>query len=172
MLTNLDHTITFHKITNADDENIPVICEWLYDWWGKQENYSIEKIQSYVKHSLCENRIPQTHCMKVNGMIAGVFQISMYDIDIRPDIYPWLINVYIEESYRGMGLFHHMMVRFETVIQELQLHEIYIYTEKRNLYERFGWEWIEEFETFLSKRDTQHLMRFVRKHDCINEKLL
>ncbi len=35
--------------------------------------------------------------------IIGMFQFTYEDLSVRPDIYPWLANVYIDEKYSKMG---------------------------------------------------------------------
>jgi GNAT superfamily N-acetyltransferase len=62
-----------------------------------------------MKHSLQENRLPQTYGIFVDNKIVGMYQFAYEDLSIRPDIYPWLANVYIDEAYRNKGLCRKMM---------------------------------------------------------------
>lgn len=69
----------------------------------------IEEVKCYLKHSLCkDNRLPQTFIALINDEPVGMYQISMSDdlVESRPDIYPWLVNVYVDEKRRGNGIFY------------------------------------------------------------------
>ena len=35
--------------------------------------------------------------------IIGMYQFTYRDLFMRPDIYPWVANVYIDEKYRNNG---------------------------------------------------------------------
>ena len=90
------------EIINVTDKNsvyIDTCSSWLMDWWGKKEGFSEEKMNVYIKNMINSNEaLPQSFILKENDHIAGCFQLSLSDIDIRPDIYPWLANVYIDEK--------------------------------------------------------------------------
>ena len=92
------------KIIRLEDNNNNIfnkICEWNYNWWGVRNNNSIEEVKCYLKHSLCkDNRLPQTFIALINDEPVGMYQISMSDdlVESRPDIYPWIVNVYVDEK--------------------------------------------------------------------------
>lgn len=152
--------VTITQIVDSTHEGIPVICQWLQKWWGDNENFSARKMETYVKNSLCHTRIPQTYFMEVDGIPAGMFQFSMTDIEVRPDIYPWLINVYIDTRFRGKGLFHFLMAQVKGCAAALGLKELYLFTKHEELYEKFGWEFVEVFDTFQEPDDLQRLYRW------------
>lgn len=56
-----------------------------------------------MQHSLQKDRLPKTYGLFLNDTIIGMFQLTYEDLAVRPDIYPWLANVYIDEKYRKMG---------------------------------------------------------------------
>ena len=65
--------------------------------------HTFEEIKNFVKHSLQESRLPQTYGAFINNEIIGMYQFSYEDLFVRPDIYPWLANVYVDENYRKQG---------------------------------------------------------------------
>ena len=144
------------QITNPDDSVIDLITDWTYQWWGKEEGVTIEKMKYIHQHSVCAGRLPQTFVLYADGRPAGMFQLSMVDADIRPDIYPWLRNVYIDKPFRGKGLSSLSIHSAMEKAQKLGIKELYLFTEHTGLYERYGWEFAECFQTFLPKK-TQRL---------------
>lgn len=137
------------------------ICKWNYNWWGIRNNDSFEKVEYYFKHSLYkDNRLPQTFVALMNNKPVGMYQISMSDdLDSRPDIYPWLINVYVDEEYRGQGICRKLMNTVKDNAQKIGLNELYLYTKHIGLYEKFGWEFVEEVKTFRDDSPIERLYK-------------
>lgn len=137
------------KLTDKDTKILDKICEWNYEWWGKRDNETKEEVKSYMQHCLCENRIPQTFVALENDEPVGMYQFTMADdLNSRPDIYPWLVNVYVDKKYRGQGICKELMSTVLENARKLDINEIYLYTKHKGLYEKYGWEFIEEVETF------------------------
>ena len=66
----------------------------------------------------------------------------------RPDIYPWLTNVYVDEKFRGQGISKILLNSVADNARALGLSKLYLYTKHTNLYERYGWRFVEDVETF------------------------
>ena len=91
------------KIVDIDEETLNIIINWMYNWWGQSNGYTKEEVKCYISHSLHKDKIPQTYGLFLENKIIGIYQITTNDLNIRPDIYPWIANVYIDEKYRGQG---------------------------------------------------------------------
>ena len=151
--------IRIRQITDPDDPAIISMQEWLMGWWGVEQGYNRAKMQSYLQHSLCKDRLPETFALYYNGVLAGMFQLSMTDIDVRPDIYPWLINIYIVPPFRGRGLLNEIMESARMNAAALGFRELYLFTRHKSLYERYDWKLIETFRTFITEDDVQQLYK-------------
>ena len=128
------------------------------DWWGKAENYSYEAVYSYMSHSLQGKRLPQTYGLFLDETLIGMYQFTMEDLFSRPDIYPWLANVYIDKAYRAYGYGRVLLNSVKKTAEKAGLKELYLFTTHEGLYEKFGWDFIQEIDTFLEPR-TQRLYR-------------
>ncbi|MBE5820297.1 MAG: GNAT family N-acetyltransferase [Clostridiales bacterium] len=149
------------KIIRLEDNNNDVfkkICEWNYDWWNDS---SFEEVECYFKHSLCKNnRLPQTFIALIKDEPVGMYQICMSDdLYSRPDIYPWLANVYVNEKYRGNGIWKQLMNTVKENAKNIGLNELYLYTKHVGLYEKFGWKFIEEVNTFKDDSSIERLYK-------------
>jgi GNAT superfamily N-acetyltransferase len=142
----------------TDGAHAELMTEWMYGWWGRRENYPREAVREYVLHSLSEKRLPQTYGLFAEGRLAGMYQFTNGDLFVRPDIYPWLANVYLDERFRGMGLGRVLLESVRGNAAEAGLDELYLYTAHTGLYEKFGWEYAGELDTFLEPR-VQRLYR-------------
>ena len=148
------------KLEESNNLFFDKICDWYYNWWGIKNNESIEEIKCTFEHSLCKNKLPQTFVALIDGEPAGMYQLSMSDdLNSRPDLYPWLINVYVDEKFRGRNVARELMNTVKENAKELGLTELYLYTKHIGLYEKFGWKFIEEVKTFKDDSPVERLYK-------------
>lgn len=152
--------LKFKKITELDDNNLNIITTWMYNWWGEKDGYSFEGVKCFVEHSLQKERLPQTYGLFDNEKIIAMFQFVYDDLNVRPDIYPWLANVYIDEDYRNKGIARMLISMVKEVAKEnLPYNELYLYTEHTGLYEKFGWTYVSDIDTHIKRSRIQHLYK-------------
>lgn len=148
------------KLEDSNNYIFDKICEWNYNWWGIRNNDSFEAVKCYLEHSLCKDRIPQTYVALVDNQPVGMYQISMSDdLETRPDIYPWLVNVYVDENFRGKGICKEMMNTVSENAKKMNLTELFLYTKHIGLYEKFGWKFVEEVKTFRNDSPIERLYK-------------
>ena len=148
------------KLEESNNLFFDKICDWYYNWLGIKNNESIEEIKCTFEHSLCKNKLPQTFVALIDGEPAGMYQLSMSDdLNSRPDLYPWLINVYVDEKFRGRNVARELMNTVKENAKELGLTELYLYTKHIGLYEKFGWKFIEELKTFKDDSPVERLYK-------------
>ncbi len=148
------------KLEESNNLFFDKICDWYYNWLGIKNNESIEEIKCTFEHSLCKNKLPQTFVAVIDGEPAGMYQLSMSDdLNSRPDLYPWLINVYVDEKFRGRNVARELMNTVKENAKELGVTELYLYTKHIGLYEKFGWKFIEEVKTFKDDSPVERLYK-------------
>ncbi len=151
------------EIVRLTDKNTPEfekIVLWSYNWWGKPTGKSEEEVRCILENSLKTERLPQTFVALSDGEALGMYQLSMHDdLGSRPDIYPWLINVYVDEAARGRGVCAEMMKTVAENARAANLSELYLYTKHIGLYEKYGWEFLEEVKTFNEESPIERLYR-------------
>ena len=97
------------EIIRLENENSPyfeAVYDWNYAWWGVRDGISPAEVRCTLAHSLNRgDRLPQTFVAVEDGQALGMYQLSMIDdLYCRPDLYPWLIDVYVAEPFRGRGV--------------------------------------------------------------------
>ncbi|MBR3792230.1 MAG: GNAT family N-acetyltransferase [Clostridia bacterium] len=127
---------------------------------GEKAGKNEEEIRYLFEHSICQNRLPQTFVALIDGRAVGMYQLSMTD-DLfgRPDIYPWLINVYVAEEFRGRQICRELMQTVPKNAKNAGIEELYLYTSHIGLYEKFGWELVEMVRTFNEKSPLERLYK-------------
>lgn len=152
--------LEFKQITKIDNENLNIMTNWMYNWWGKEDGYTFEGIKCFLEHSFQIDKLPQTYGIFCDGKIIGMFQFTYEDLGVRPDIYPWLANLFVDEEYRNKGVARKLLEEVkETAKKVITFETIYLYTEHVGLYEKFGWTYVSEIDTYVKKPRMQRLYK-------------
>lgn len=152
--------VEIKKITEIDEDNLNRMTEWMYEWWGKEETLTFEQVKSFVKHSMQEDRLPQTYGAFIKKNIVGMYQFSYEDLTARPDIYPWLANVYVDTQHRNKGICRKLLESVkENAKGNVNFNELWLYTKHIDLYEKFGWKYIKDIQTYNREQEIQRLYK-------------
>ena len=148
------------QLIDINDSILNTITTWMYNWWCIKDGYSFEAVKCFMQHSLQKDRLPQTYGLFLNDTIIGMFQLTYEDLNIRPDIYPWLANVYIDEKYRKMGYSKNLLEEVKTIAQNsTDFNELFLYTKHIGLYEKYGWKYISEIDTYKDESRIERLYK-------------
>lgn len=148
------------RLEDSKNEIFEKVVDWNYNWWGKESGKSMEEIRCSMEHSVNTERLPQTFVALLDGVPCGMYQLSMSDdLAGRPDIYPWLINVYVDEKFRGKGICKGLMLTVRENAKNVGLSELYLYTHHVGLYEKYGWEFAEFVKTFKEDSPVERLYK-------------
>lgn len=152
------------KLENKENIFFKKICEWNYNWWGVRDGKSYDEVRCNLEHSLNSDRLPQTYIAVIDDVPVGMYQFAMADdLESRPDIYPWLINVYVDENYRGKNICRILMNSVNDNAKKANLKELFLYTSHVGLYEKFGWQFVEEVMTFRDDSPIERLYKLIIK---------
>jgi len=148
------------RLEDANNEIFEKVFEWNYNWWGEKSGESKEVVRCTLSHSLNTDRLPQTFVAMENGKPLGMYQLSMTDdLKGRPDIYPWLINVFVDENERGKNICRELMNTVKENAKKAGLKELFLYTHHVGLYEKFGWVFAGEVQTFNEESPLERLYK-------------
>ncbi|MBR3383205.1 MAG: GNAT family N-acetyltransferase [Clostridia bacterium] len=150
--------VSVRMLTESDE--LARITDWMYGWWGLREGYTREAVNACMAHSLRVSGLPRTFGLFLGEELIGMYQFTLSDLFVRPDVYPWLANVYIDEKHRGLGFGREMLRSVAGNAASVGLRELYLFTEHTGLYEEFGWEFIGTIDTHLDPRE-QRLYRLL-----------
>lgn len=136
--------IIINKIIEPSKEILDITTKWMYEWWGVEEKYKYDDVYTYMKNSFNKDRLPQTFIMYLDGKIIGMYQITYRDLFVKPNIYPWVANIYIDKEYRNKGYGKLLISSIGNIVKDNTTFDgLFLYTAHKNLYEKYGWECIE-----------------------------
>lgn len=147
-------------MTNKEDPCFTQTFEQNYRLWYEQENWSKKKTLAYMEQSLQTSCLPVTIVAETEHKLLGTCQLAMNDLDVRPQYYPWLINLSVISSAQGRGIAKQLILRAIEEAKRLHFNKLYLYTEHEGFFEKFGFEFIEKVEV---EPDTEQFVRVYKK---------
>jgi len=126
--------------------HIPTLAQWHHDEWsylnpGASVENRIEKMRSY----LGENVIP-TMLIAVEGdELLGSAALIARDMDTKPELSPWLANVYVGSDKRGLGIGAQLVLAIMELAKQNRFSRIYLFTpDQENFYAKLGWKFFSQ----------------------------
>jgi len=157
--------LEFRQIIEIDNNNLDIMTNWMYKWWGQEDGYTFDGVKCFLEHSFQKDRLPKTYGLFHNGRIIGMFQFTYEDLEVRPDIYPWLANLYVDEEYRNKGIARVLLEKVKEIAKSsTNFDELYLFTKHIGLYEKFGWSYISELDTHIKNPRIQRLYKLDLKY--------
>jgi GNAT superfamily N-acetyltransferase len=104
------------------------------------------------------DKLPLTFGCFEHAHMVGMYQFQMGDLFVRPNLYPWLANVYVDPQYRNCGYGDAMLKSVGNMLrQHTSFRECFLYTVHVNFYEKYHWKFVSEIDTFLKNHRIQRL---------------
>lgn len=153
----VSENVEVRQIVELEDHEWNKVLNWMYEWWGREEGYAIDEVSCYLKHGMNKDRFPYMFGLYKDDCLIGMYQLTNSDLDIRPDLYPWLANVYIDVKYRGRGYGRLLLASIQDSMNKCHIDELYLYTYHQDLYEKFGFEYLEDIDTFSKTPQIQRI---------------
>ncbi len=112
----------------------------------------LKDFQTDMEASLLADSIPQTWVLAEGGAVWGSVSILEKDLPNYPELSPWLANVYVEPSRRGLGYGQRLVKVAMAFARQLNLTPLYLYTpDQVRFYEKLGWQTFKE-DVYQGKR--------------------
>lgn len=133
--------------------HLPEISIWLYNQWGVYyEDSSPLKWYQDLKNRLNKKKIPTCFVALINDKPVGTASLIEDDMKTRPELGPWLADVYVLPEEREKGIATELISRVNQEVKEIGLDKYYLFTRHATgLYLKLGWEIIEK-TTYMGKK--------------------
>jgi predicted N-acetyltransferase YhbS len=123
----------------------PLVAAWLWKEWS---HLLVEKSQDefevWFTKSRREDAVPATFVWLEAGQPVATVSLEIDDMDIRPELTPWLASLYVVPEWRGRGIGKTLVRAAEDEARDFFLSELYLFTpEHADYYAALGWEPVE-----------------------------
>lgn len=136
---------------------VHTVAAWHQAQWGHLSARTTEdRIAEFAEHA-DPSAIPLTLVVYRAARPVGTASLLRHDMDIRPELHPWLASVYVVPELRGRGIGTRLVERAQGEARRLGVAALYLFTPDRaGFYRRLGWE---ELETLVYHGERETLMR-------------
>lgn len=121
-------------------DHLPLLAEWNFRFWGavtgrSREGY-VDRLTGYVSR----DGLPTALIALAAGRPAGTACVNLDDMSSRPELTPWLANLYVAPEYRGRGIAGALVRAAEDAARRAGHARLHLYTpDQERLYARLGW---------------------------------
>lgn len=123
------------------------ICRWHHEEWGYlNPGRTLETRIKETAESLEGKVIPATYIVENDqGEVIGSASILASDMPERPELFPWLASVYVDNRFRKLGAGRMVVQKVMQHARENGIKTMYLYTPDREHFYRFmGWQTMEK----------------------------
>ncbi len=136
------------KIKNLKEvpEYLDTLAEWHHKQWGYlYPDTTLETRKNQMQKYLTDSVIPTTYIAESDSNLVGSAAFVESDMDIRPELTPWLASVYVDSKARNNGVGTLLVLHIMKLAQDNGVRKFYLYTpDKEFFYKKLGWKTIEK----------------------------
>ena len=127
-------------------ELIPSVARWHHMEWGHlRPAETVEDRAVRVERACGHREVPTTFIALAADQLLGCASLVEHDMDIRPQLSPWLSGVFVAPEHRGCGIGAALVERVVQEARALGAPCLYLYTPGSGaLYLRLGWSVVEQ----------------------------
>lgn len=130
----------------AHPEFIPELAVLHFaEWSYLNPGGSLEGKTDYLRRNCGRSGVPSFIIAVEGADLVGSASLIAHDMDNRPELTPWLADVFVKPEYRGQGVATSLIRRIEFEAKSVVITKLYLYTpDAAGLYRRLGWNAVDE----------------------------
>jgi GNAT superfamily N-acetyltransferase len=119
---------------------IPTCAGWAFDTWGSPQAADAMAMAQRWRQDLAAPGLPLRWVALDGDTVLGMAALLADDLPARPDLFPWLGDVFTAPAARGRGVASALVRRVEAEAAALGHRRLYLFTQNTaGLYGRLGW---------------------------------
>ncbi|MBB3770166.1 GNAT superfamily N-acetyltransferase [Angulomicrobium tetraedrale] len=131
--------------THDHPELVPVTGHWRWQGFFEEQGVDLQEVLRYERVR-ASNRggLPRTFVLLEDRQPLGMVTLAQDDLDIRPNLNPWLADLYVAEPFRGRGHGLRLVQGLEAEARETGIARLWLFTTNAAmLYAKAGWIAVE-----------------------------
>lgn len=141
-------------------EFFPIVAQWIWDEWRELlVQQSAAEFAAWFRSAPRGAGLPTTLIELERGVPVGTVSLECDDMEIRPDLTPWLASLYVVPAFRGRGLGRRLVRAAEDAARLRGCTQLFLYTPgQEKFYAALGWSLLETcryrtFEVTIMRRE-------------------
>ena len=132
-------------ITTADRPDlISTVAIWLWHESWQRLGYSLAETEAELATYRAILGPPQTFVLLVDNQPVGTASLTAHDLDARPDLTPWLADVFVIPEARGRGYVRDLLLAFDNACVASGIATAWLYTNTaERIYAKAGWQAVD-----------------------------
>ena len=133
---------------------IDTLSEAQFELWGPLTGRNtLEEYRKLLHFAAKSESLPTTLVAVENATVLGSVNVLENDLPLRPDIAPWLAQLFVCPNFRGRDAGALLIAGAIAEARKLNRSILFLYTSGTlpNYYEKLGWSRMEEI-AYLGKR--------------------
>lgn len=126
---------------------IGTLSQAQFELWGPLTGRNtLEEYRKLLHLAAKSESLPTTLVAVENATVLGSVNVLENDLPLRPDIAPWLAQLFVFPNFRGRGVGAFLVEDAIAEARKLNRSILYLYTSGTlpSYYEKLGWSRIEE----------------------------
>lgn len=126
-------------------QHIPALAAWHFAQWGELNPANdvaarITRLQSHLNRRV----VPTTFIACDDDELLGSASLVVSDLDIRPELTPWLASVFVAPAARNRGVGTQLVQRVMSEARAIGVPRLHLFTlDRENFYAGLGWRLLE-----------------------------
>jgi GNAT superfamily N-acetyltransferase len=120
---------------------IPIIAKWIYEEWSYAfPMRTLQDIQKTLFGRMNENEMPITLVAHDERGVLGTASLKASDMEILPELTPWLSSVFVHPDHRGEGVAGALVAEIEKIARQQGYVKLYVFNPiTQGVFEKLGW---------------------------------
>ena len=123
---------------------VPVVAKWAHEEFWSYAGRRLEETRVLFTPVARDTWLPRTFVLMQENTPIGTASIVEHDLDLRPDLAPWLAALVVDRAARGRGHSRTLVKFIEDFARANGVETLWLFTwSAEGLYAKLGWRAVE-----------------------------
>jgi GNAT superfamily N-acetyltransferase len=126
---------------------VPTVAKWAHEEFWSYAGRTLEQTRILFTPVPRETWLPRTFVLMQGETPVGMVSIVEHDLDVRPELAPWLASLVVDRAARGRGHSRTLVKFIEGFARANGIETLWLFTwSAEGLYAKLGWRAAERLE--------------------------